>query len=52
MMQASVIAFNSAFFSLTLFFLGAAPFLILSKVIIGKLIARRTASAGGLAHTR
>jgi DHA2 family multidrug resistance protein len=45
MVQASTIAFNTAFFSVFLFFLGAAPCLILSKIVIGKLIARRKLAA-------
>jgi len=39
--QSTTIAFNSAFFSVTLFFLAAAPILIASKIIIGKVIAMR-----------
>lgn len=45
MLQASTIAFNTAFFSVVLFFLGAAPCLIISKIIIGKLIARNKRAA-------
>lgn len=40
-LQSTTIAFNSAFFAITLFFLVAAPILIVSKVVIGKVIARR-----------
>lgn len=38
--QATAVAFNSAFLSVSLFFLIAAPTLIISKVLIGKAIAR------------
>lgn len=38
--QASAVAYNSAFLSVALFFLIAAPTLVLSKVLIGKAIAK------------
>jgi DHA2 family multidrug resistance protein len=43
--QSTTIAFNSAFFSVALFFLVAAPLLITSKIIIGKVIAKRLQSS-------
>ncbi|KQY26338.1 MFS transporter [Rhizobium sp. Root483D2] len=48
-LQSTTIAFNSAFFSVALFFLGAAPVLIVSKIIIGKVIAKRLRVAGQIA---
>lgn len=44
--QSTTIAFNSAFFSVALFFVGAAPILIISKIIIGKVIAKRLQAQG------
>jgi DHA2 family multidrug resistance protein len=47
--QSTTIAFNSAFFSVALFFLAAAPVLIVSKIVIGKVIAKRLQSSGQIA---
>ncbi|KQY22521.1 MFS transporter [Rhizobium sp. Root482] len=49
--QSMTIAFNSAFFSVALFFLLAAPILIVSKVMVGKLIARRLRTLARVAGT-
>lgn len=49
--QSTTIAFNSAFFSVTLFLLVAAPILIASKIIIGKLIASRLQASSHIAST-
>lgn len=39
--QSTTIAFNSAFVSVALFFLAAAPLLVFSKIMIGKIIAKK-----------
>jgi DHA2 family multidrug resistance protein len=39
-MQASVIAFDTAFFAVALFFVGAAPVLITVKIALGRLSGR------------
>lgn len=39
--QSTTIAFNSAFVAVAMFFLVAAPILIVSKILIGKVIAKR-----------
>lgn len=39
-MQASVIAFDTAFFAVALFFVGAAPVLITVKIVLGRLSGR------------
>ncbi|MNE79300.1 hypothetical protein D3C80_1757670 [compost metagenome] len=40
LLQANTIAFNTSFLSISLFFLGAAPCLILWKIVLGRLLAR------------
>jgi len=42
-LQSTTIAFNSAFMAVCLFFLGAAPLLVVSKILIGRAIAAQTA---------
>ncbi len=46
--QATAVAFNSAFLSVSLFFLIAAPVLVISKVLIGKAIARHYRNHGAV----
>lgn len=45
MLQANAIAFNTSFFAITLFFLGAAPSLIIWKIVLGRILARRARQA-------
>jgi len=46
-LQSTTIAFNSAFMAVCLFFLGAAPILVISKILIGKAIAAHAARMRG-----
>ncbi|WP_421368039.1 MFS transporter [Agrobacterium tumefaciens] len=41
LLQSTTIAFDTAFFAIALFFLGAAPFLIMWKIVIGKVLASK-----------
>lgn len=44
-LESTTIAFNTAFLSISLFFLGVAPCIVIWKIVLGKLLARQSPQA-------